>query len=219
MSMPSTVARGTRFEWACVRLLQGCVQAAGGTPHSHSDAAPPAALISRVGGRGDAGVDLMVTLPAGGAHTTLYVQCKAEEARLGPGVVRELLGTLSSTAATAALHTAGGVPGRTSAGVSAVGVLACRAGFTSAALAAVQSSSLPLVCATLARLGGSESDDWLLTQVFLNAAAQARLPQLSVVYPSVRVSQAGAGVVTPEPVRLFWNGRCVYAGAQLPRLA
>ncbi|KAI8615259.1 hypothetical protein BC830DRAFT_312397 [Chytriomyces sp. MP71] len=120
MSLKTTTALGTSFE----RLSLATLESLG---FSH---------LTRVGGRGDGGIDLRGTLllaPTTSAINTL-VQCKHEQTKLGPRVLRELDGVLARQSFVSSGHS------------RPLGVLcAAQQGFSTACIAAARASRAPLL--------------------------------------------------------------------------
>ena len=135
----SAVERGTAFETRCMHILENTLSMS----------------LSRVGGKGDEGIDLQGWwwLPTSDAlaeddsyrrHRRMRVlaQCKSEKKKLGPGYLREMEGVLHRSSCNAA-HSVS-FPGSESSKVyPTVGLFLSASPFTKAALVRALSSPLP----------------------------------------------------------------------------
>ena len=114
--------------------------------------------LRRVGGTGDRGIDLrgMFTLPCKTHHKRmdfpLIIQCKFENAPLGPKYSRELLGTLGAES-----------PGT-------IGMLVSHMGFSKQSLQCMHASHAPLLFSVI--------QNGTCTQFLVNRRAQGLLPGL-----------------------------------------
>ncbi|KAE8148379.1 hypothetical protein BDV25DRAFT_168511 [Aspergillus avenaceus] len=166
LSLTTTSYVGTHYEYTVQQTLRNV-----------------AFSLHRVGGRSDAGIDLVGTwhLPGHEHALRAIVQCKSFKTKLGPNIVRELEGTFHQAP----------VGWRT--GEHKLGVLVSPREATKGVREALARSTFPLMWMMVERGG-------VLRQVLWNGRAER---QLGLVGLGVEMRYSGAEV---EGVTLTWDG-------------
>lgn len=172
---PSTVYQGTHYEYTVQQALRAS-----------------AFSLHRVGGRDDAGVDLVGTwhLPAREHPLRVFVQCKALKGKAAPSLVRELEGSFR-------------VPGAAFAGgVEKAGVLVSTREATKGVRDALARSAYPVLWMMVARDGSVQQVLW-----------NARVEELGVgrlgvevrYHSGARASGNGNGTTRDKEIVLTWD--------------